>query len=181
MERRGTKAEVVCKNCQSIFLYWKHDKNRQFCTHKCASRFKEKRKNILCDQCKTEFYKSYADIKRSKHHFCTKECYYEFSSGEKSRLFKGGSFSKAGYKVIYVNREKIFEHRHVMEKYLGRYLTKDEIVHHINGIKDDNRIENLLLANKKTHKMSYAEAYKRGFATALVLFFMVDKYKHGGK
>lgn len=50
--------------------------------------------------------------------------------------------SKCGY---------VMEHRLVMEEYLGRYLDKDEDVHHVNGDKKDNRIKNLMVMKKSEH------------------------------
>ena len=55
------------------------------------------------------------------------------------------------YKAIKVNGQKLNEHRYLMEKHLGRKLKRNEVVHHINGNKGDNRIENLMVMNLSEH------------------------------
>ena len=67
-----------------------------------------------------------------------------------------------GYILIYSpnhpyrnNKNYILEHRLIMEKYLGRFLTKIEEVHHINGIGNDNRLENLKLFGSKNEHIRF--------------------------
>jgi len=67
-----------------------------------------------------------------------------------------------GYRLMLVpkhpranNHGYVPEQTLVMENYLGRYLTNDEEVHHLNEIKTDNRVENLQLVTHSEHTRIY--------------------------
>lgn len=115
-----------------------------------------------CRLCSLEFYCHPSTM--YKRVYCSMKCRDADPNsgtrqkGEKNHNWKGGRSILGGYITIkspdhpFKNSSGcVMEHRLVMEKMLGRYLTSNEQVHHRNGIKTDNRIENLEVVIKKMH------------------------------
>jgi hypothetical protein len=68
---------------------------------------------------------------------------------------------KNGYEVVLDGITWVQEHRCVVEAYIGRKLTKEEVVYHINGLRTDNRIENLMIFPSQREHKSFENKVKR--------------------
>ncbi|MGN4069445.1 HNH endonuclease signature motif containing protein [Burkholderia gladioli] len=78
-------------------------------------------------------------------------------AGKNSASFKGGTvIDKDGYVRVRGAGRFRLQHRLVAEAALGRSLRRGEVVHHINGIRTDNRRENLLICTDAYHRLIHA-------------------------
>lgn len=160
METREDK----CKECGGDFISHKYTKQGEwtrFCSRKCQGKNQRQTTNRICKNCGNEFYISPSEIKNGDGIFCDNKCKAEWQreglKGENNPCWKGGRFErKDGYIAINIgNCVYKLEHDLIMEKHIGRKLEPGEDVHHINRIRNDNRIENLLLLTKAEHNREH--------------------------
>lgn len=155
---------------------------------------------LICKQCNKKFNSSC----RTRRN-CSRKCYGISmrgkinlnTAGPNNGSWKGFKLNKHGYIHVfkpnhpYRNREKrVKEHRLIMEKNIGRYLKKSEVVHHVNGIKHDNRLKNLILFKNQSEHLRHHNLnriYKKGIlagnksGTAKLNWKKVDAIRNDSK
>lgn len=126
------------------------DQIKKFCSRDCADKAKIiSVPRFDCESCGKTALRSRIGSNGGynyKQKFCSKPC---ANDGLRK---KGGCIDKYGYRFSVVGGKQVYEHRSVMEKEIGRKLFPEETVHHINGIRTDNRIENLELWSSRHGK-----------------------------
>lgn len=159
----------ICIFCKKEFKA--HDIKRKFCDSICFHKYNTGNNN---PSKKPEVREKISKFHKGKHHSPNTEFKkghtvpeewretfkaIKRGKGEESISWKGGKF-KANNRWFIYQPDHIFcdhhgyvlQYRLIMEKHLGRYLKPEEVIHHINGNKDDDRLKNLkLFSNQREH------------------------------
>ncbi len=139
----------ACLLCQKPLL----PTQLRYCSHACRDKAKITLQQKPCEQCGVTMQVE-AKLLASKR-YCSKACHNE------SKRLKGPGARirrQDGYIQIYYpthpdasKQGLVLEHRLVAQEKYGRRILRTEHVHHINGIRDDNRPENLEIVSPSHH------------------------------
>lgn len=125
---------------------------------------KKKGKIFKCEYCAKSFYRTPSEIKRGRQRFCSKQCAGKKMKGELKNTppieNSNWRINRKGYVETTRRKKRILQHRWIMEQYIGRELTIKEAVHHLNGKKTDNRLENLIVLSTTLHSKKHRSAIK---------------------
>ena len=83
-------------------------------------------------------------------------------SGPDHPQWTGFTILSNGYRTKWISKHTYrLEHRWIIEQKIGRILTRNEVVHHKNGNKLDNRLKNLEIMSRKAHSTMHQQQKKR--------------------
>lgn len=136
--RRTVTRDAICRGCGKPLVITKTSRPRFYCSRACAMSALVKQVPRTCVTCGKEYH---VQISRSASKYCSSMCQHE------AQRFVRRSGNNH-YIIRNTSGGRILEHRLVMAEYIGRKLLSHESVHHKNGIRHDNRIENLELWTK---------------------------------
>jgi hypothetical protein len=92
--------------------------------------------------------------------FCSHTCHSRYNTKEHHWFWKGGIKTRPdGY--IRRSEDDKYEHRIILESYLGRKLNSSEFTHHKNGDTSDNRVNNLEVMTNSEHAKLHSARRKR--------------------
>lgn len=106
-----------------------------------------------CETCNKEYCTKPCKAERSK--YCSYSCRANAVRGK----IKTPNHKIKRYRTTKINGVPMLGHRYVMQSFIGRPLSRGELVHHINGDKADNRIENLMIMTPKEHSVHHNQKY----------------------
>lgn len=118
-----------------------------------------------CKNCGKEIFVWPCLEKFGRGKYCNKKCSREHYKnnhphkgkiGEEAPNYKGGYILSSGsgnikYREIRINKKKKLEHRYLMENIIGRKLSQNEVVHHVDRDGLNNNIKNLRLMTLSEH------------------------------
>lgn len=120
--------------------------------------------DFKCLLCSKDFKRRDSEIKKGSFKYCSKECGYIALKGIEKKIKpieeRTWRINRKGYLETTIRRKRILQHRWFMEKEIKRPLTNKEFVHHINGVKTDNRIDNLIILDSGLHSREHKSTVK---------------------